>query len=104
MPNIFVDMLKGKKQQLFGEDNHSNIAACHSGNAGNKHFGNGEVEVVEPPCPAADTNPLLVIVGATSTGKSDLAIAIARALGNGGEVINADSMQIYQGEATFLNI
>lgn len=38
---------------------------------------------------------LLVIVGATATGKSDLAIALAQHLH--GEVINADSMQVYQG-------
>ena len=39
--------------------------------------------------------PLVVIVGPTASGKSDLAAAVARAVG--GEVINADSMQLYQG-------
>src|ERR1700692_3783101 len=34
-------------------------------------------------------------VGATATGKSGLGIALARELG--GEVVNADSMQLYQG-------
>lgn len=38
--------------------------------------------------------PLLVIVGPTASGKTGLAIALAQALG--GEVISADSMQIYK--------
>ena len=38
---------------------------------------------------------LVAVVGATATGKSGLGIALARALG--GEVVNADSMQLYQG-------
>jgi tRNA dimethylallyltransferase len=38
---------------------------------------------------------LVAIVGATATGKSDLAVSLARALG--GEVVNADSMQLYRG-------
>lgn len=38
---------------------------------------------------------LVAVVGATATGKSDLAVELARALG--GEVINADSMQLYRG-------
>jgi tRNA dimethylallyltransferase len=38
---------------------------------------------------------LVAVVGATATGKSDLAVALARALD--GEVINADSMQLYRG-------
>jgi len=37
---------------------------------------------------------LIAIVGATATGKSDLAVDLALALG--GEVINADSMQLYK--------
>lgn len=40
--------------------------------------------------------PLLVaVVGATATGKSDLAVDLAERLG--GEVVNADSMQLYRG-------
>lgn len=39
--------------------------------------------------------PLIVIVGPTATGKSDLGLAIAAALG--GEVVNADAMQLYRG-------
>jgi tRNA dimethylallyltransferase len=38
---------------------------------------------------------LIVIGGATATGKSDLAIAVAKR--TGGEIINADSMQLYKG-------
>jgi tRNA dimethylallyltransferase len=38
---------------------------------------------------------LIAVVGATTAGKSDLAVDLALALG--GEVINADSMQLYQG-------
>jgi tRNA dimethylallyltransferase len=38
---------------------------------------------------------VIVICGATATGKSDIAIEIARELG--AEIINADSMQLYRG-------
>jgi tRNA dimethylallyltransferase len=38
---------------------------------------------------------LIAVVGATATGKSGLAVELARALG--GEVVNADSMQLYRG-------
>jgi len=38
---------------------------------------------------------VIVVCGATATGKSELAIAIARHFD--GEIINADSMQIYRG-------
>jgi tRNA dimethylallyltransferase len=38
---------------------------------------------------------VVAVVGATATGKSALGVALARALG--GEVINADSMQLYRG-------
>src|SRR6516165_6610671 len=38
---------------------------------------------------------LIAVVGATATGKSGLAAELARALD--GEVVNADSMQLYQG-------
>ena len=43
----------------------------------------------------SSSSPLIVISGATATGKSDLAIALAQELK--GEIINADSMQLYQG-------
>lgn len=38
---------------------------------------------------------LIVICGATATGKSDLAIAVAKEIN--AEVVNADSMQVYKG-------
>lgn len=38
---------------------------------------------------------LVVIGGATATGKSDLAVALAQRIG--GQVVNADSMQLYKG-------
>jgi tRNA dimethylallyltransferase len=38
---------------------------------------------------------VIAVVGPTATGKSDLAVALAQRLG--GEVINADSMQLYIG-------
>ena len=38
---------------------------------------------------------VIAVVGATATGKSGLAIELARALD--GEIVNADSMQLYQG-------
>ena len=43
----------------------------------------------------SSSSPLIFICGATATGKSDLAIALAQKLA--GEIINADSMQVYQG-------
>lgn len=39
--------------------------------------------------------PVLVIVGPTASGKSALALSLARKIG--GEIISADSMQIYKG-------
>lgn len=39
--------------------------------------------------------PIVAIVGATATGKSDLALDLAERLG--GEIVNTDSMQIYRG-------
>lgn len=38
---------------------------------------------------------MLAVVGPTAAGKSDLGVALARAVG--GEVVNADSMQLYAG-------
>jgi tRNA dimethylallyltransferase len=40
-------------------------------------------------------NHVVAVVGPTAAGKSDLGVALAKALG--GEVINADSMQLYRG-------
>ncbi|WP_144764064.1 tRNA (adenosine(37)-N6)-dimethylallyltransferase MiaA [Curtobacterium sp. 9128] len=47
-----------------------------------------------------DDPALIAVVGATGTGKSDLAIAIAdrfRAHGRNAEIVNADAMQFYRG-------
>ena len=41
------------------------------------------------------TPEVVAVVGATATGKSDLALDLAEELG--GEVVNADSMQLYRG-------
>ena len=41
------------------------------------------------------SRPLLIVVGQTASGKSDLGIALAHKLG--GEIINADSMALYRG-------
>ena len=38
---------------------------------------------------------VVALVGPTATGKSDLGLALAHALG--GEVVNADAMQLYRG-------
>ncbi|CAJ0568252.1 unnamed protein product, partial [Mesorhabditis spiculigera] len=40
-------------------------------------------------------NPLVVVIGCTGTGKSDLGVAIAKKFN--GEVISCDSLQIYKG-------
>jgi len=40
-------------------------------------------------------NTLLVVVGPTASGKTALAIELAKAVG--GEIVSADSMQIYRG-------
>jgi tRNA dimethylallyltransferase len=39
--------------------------------------------------------PVVAVVGPTAAGKSELAVGLARELG--GEVVNADSMQVYRG-------
>jgi tRNA dimethylallyltransferase len=41
------------------------------------------------------TPPVVAVVGPTATGKTALAVQLARRLG--GEVVNADSMQLYRG-------
>ena len=45
--------------------------------------------------PQDQPTPLLVIVGPTAVGKSALALHLARRFG--GEIINADSRQVYRG-------
>ncbi|WP_426183602.1 tRNA (adenosine(37)-N6)-dimethylallyltransferase MiaA [Microbacterium sp. TWP3-1-2b2] len=53
------------------------------------------------PVPESAEGPRLwVIVGATGTGKSDLALEVAdnlRRAGNPAEIVNADAMQLYRG-------
>lgn len=50
----------------------------------------------EPPeRPQHPVPPLLAVVGATATGKSELGISLAQALD--GEIINADALQLYRG-------
>ncbi|KAJ1558130.1 tRNA dimethylallyltransferase, partial [Cladochytrium tenue] len=44
---------------------------------------------------AVDALPVFVVLGTTGVGKSRFAIELARAVG--GEIINADSMQVYKG-------
>ena len=44
---------------------------------------------------SGDQVPIITVVGATATGKSDLALDLAEHLG--GEIINTDSMQFYRG-------
>ena len=41
------------------------------------------------------STPIIIICGPTATGKSDLALEVANLIG--GEIINADSMQLYKG-------
>src|SRR5205823_2084070 len=51
--------------------------------------------ILSPCGPAMAEGRVLAVVGPTATGKSELAVALARRLD--GEVINADSMQLYAG-------
>jgi tRNA dimethylallyltransferase len=45
--------------------------------------------------PPGPVNPVIAVVGPTAAGKSGLSLRLARSLG--GEVVNADSMQLYRG-------
>ncbi len=40
------------------------------------------------------TNPLIILTGPTAAGKTKLSIALAKAVN--GEIISADSMQVYR--------
>jgi tRNA dimethylallyltransferase len=57
-------------------------------------FSTGRPRAAGPSLRGAVRTPI-AIVGPTATGKSALAVALAEALG--GEVINADAMQLYRG-------
>lgn len=48
---------------------------------------------VEPAAPGR----VLAIVGPTASGKSALAVAVARAMGTPAEIVSTDSMQVYRG-------
>ena len=50
---------------------------------------------MEPLTPGDPLYPLVAIVGPTASGKSSLAVRLARAFG--GEVVNFDSVQVYRG-------
>lgn len=52
-------------------------------------------EPLTPQLRGASPRPVVAVVGATATGKSDLAVELALALD--GEVINADALQLYRG-------
>ncbi len=54
----------------------------------------GPVPAPEPTAPPGAPR-VVAVVGPTAAGKSDLGVAMARELG--GEVVNADSMQLYRG-------
>ncbi|MEJ0002097.1 MAG: tRNA (adenosine(37)-N6)-dimethylallyltransferase MiaA [bacterium] len=53
------------------------------------------VSIPSAPKSKSPKTKVLVILGQTATGKSDLAVAVARKFG--GEVISADSRQVYKG-------
>jgi tRNA dimethylallyltransferase len=57
----------------------------------------GPAHAVGRLCETSDVpeHPVIAIVGATATGKSDLAVEVALSLG--AEVVNADAMQLYRG-------
>ena len=61
-----------------------------------KSFGGNPLRVqVSPPAQVKNKRKTLVIVGPTASGKSALAVQLARKLG--GEVLSADSRQVYTG-------
>ena len=45
----------------------------------------------------ADESPILLVLGTTASGKSELAIALAESWPGGGEIVSADSMQVWRG-------
>jgi tRNA dimethylallyltransferase len=50
-----------------------------------------------PDRPPGGPPPVLAVVGATAAGKSALAMALAERLPGGGEIVNADALQVYRG-------
>ena len=57
----------------------------------------GPPPTAPPPAPASESGaaPTIAVVGATATGKSDLALDLAERLD--AEIVNADAMQLYRG-------
>jgi tRNA dimethylallyltransferase len=53
------------------------------------------MSIFDTVCMPVRDGSVLAVVGPTAAGKSDLAVQLARRVG--GEVVNADSMQIYRG-------
>lgn len=45
----------------------------------------------------ANESPILLVLGTTGGGKSELALALAEAWPTGGEIVSADSMQVWRG-------
>lgn len=50
-----------------------------------------------PDSPALEPPPVIVLLGATATGKSALALKLAEEVAGGGEIVNADALQVYRG-------
>ena len=46
------------------------------------------------PTDSSGSGPLLVVVGPTASGKTSLAVRLAEE--NGGEIVSADSVQVYR--------
>ena len=46
---------------------------------------------------ATSGRPVVAVIGATATGKSALGLALAERLPGGGEIVNADALQVYRG-------
>ncbi|ETN40498.1 uncharacterized protein HMPREF1541_04775 [Cyphellophora europaea CBS 101466] len=61
----------------------------------------GSTTTLPPPAPSPRLTPLILILGATGTGKSALALSLARTLN--GEILNADAMQMYRGLPVITN-
>jgi tRNA dimethylallyltransferase len=51
--------------------------------------------MTEPQLPPASSHPPIFIAGPTAVGKSEIALRLAEQLG--GEIVSADSMQVYRG-------
>jgi tRNA dimethylallyltransferase len=45
----------------------------------------------------ANESPILLVLGTTGSGKGELALALAESVRHGGEIVSADSMQVWKG-------